>query len=64
MLPTGGLARGYGPLSTEDFGSYRQVQHITAEGLRRIQPTVAAIATGEGLTAHRLAVDIRFEELS
>ncbi|VAW08871.1 Histidinol dehydrogenase, partial [hydrothermal vent metagenome] len=26
VLPTGGLARSYGPLSVEDFGSYRQVQ--------------------------------------
>jgi len=62
VLPTGGLARAYGPLSVEDFGSFRQVQTITADGLRSLQPTVAAIATGEGLTAHRLAVDIRFEE--
>lgn len=62
VLPTGGLARAYGPLAVEDFGSYRQIQHITKDGLRNLQPTVAAIATAEGLTAHRLAVDIRFEE--
>ncbi len=62
VLPTGGLARAYGPLSVEDFGSFRQVQRITSDGLRRLQPTVAAIAASEGLTAHRLAVDIRFED--
>ncbi|MCP3975026.1 MAG: histidinol dehydrogenase [bacterium] len=62
VLPTGGLARAYGPLGVEDFGSYRQVQRITEEGLRSLQPTVAALAESEGLTAHRLAVDIRFEE--
>ncbi len=63
VLPTGGLARAYGPLGVADFGSFRQVQRITRVGLRALQPTVAALADGEGLTAHRLAVDIRFEEL-
>jgi histidinol dehydrogenase len=62
VLPTGGLARSNGPLAVEDFGSYRQVQRITRDGLRRLQPTVSALATCEGLTAHRLAVDIRFED--
>ena len=62
VLPTGGLARTYGPLSVEDFGSWRQVQTMTRSGLSRLRPVVDAIATAEGLTAHRLAVDIRFEE--
>jgi histidinol dehydrogenase len=61
VLPTGGLARAYGPLSVEDFGSWRQVQELTPEGLAAIRPTVDAIADAEGLTAHRLSVDIRFE---
>jgi histidinol dehydrogenase len=62
VLPTGGLARSYGPLGIEHYGSWRQVQTLTEEGLRSLQPTVADIAEVEGLTAHRLAVDIRFEE--
>ncbi len=62
VLPTGGLARASGPLGVEDFGSFRQIQRITEQGLRRLQPTVSALAASEGLTAHRLAVDIRFEE--
>jgi histidinol dehydrogenase len=61
VLPTGGLARAYGPLSVEDFGSWRQIQDLTEEGLAAIRPTVAAVAEAEGLTAHRLSVDIRFE---
>lgn len=60
VLPTGGLARAYGPLGVEHYGSWRQVQTLTEEGLRSLQPTVAQIAEVEGLTAHRLAVDIRF----
>lgn len=62
VLPTGGLARSSGPLSVEDFGSFRQIQRVTREGLRKLRPTVGAIAGSEGLTAHRLAVDIRFED--
>ena len=62
VLPTGGLAAAYGPLSVEDLGSWRQVQEITAEGLASLRPTISTLATAEGLTAHRLAVDIRFAE--
>lgn len=62
VLPTGGLARAYGPLSVEHFGSWRQVQTLSAEGLGALRPTVSRLAEAEGLTAHRLAVDIRFED--
>jgi histidinol dehydrogenase len=62
VLPTGGLARAYGPLSVEDFGSWRQIQTLTEDGLAEIRATVGAIAAAEGLTAHRLSVDIRFED--
>jgi len=61
VLPTGGLARSYGPLGVEDFGSWRQVQTLTREGLGRLRPTIACLADAEGLTAHRLAADLRFE---
>ena len=62
VLPTGGLARSYGPLSVEDFGSWRQVQTLTREGLHTIRPIIEELAAVEGLTAHRLAVQVRFEE--
>ena len=62
VLPTGGLARSYGPLSVEDFGSWRQVQELTREGLQTIRPVIEELAGVEGLTAHRLAVEVRFEE--
>jgi histidinol dehydrogenase len=61
VLPTGGLARAYGPLGVEDFGSWRQVQTLTREGLGRLRPTIGCLADAEGLTAHRLAADLRFE---
>ena len=61
VLPTGGLAGAYGPLSVEDFGSWRQVQTLTREGLATLRPTITVLAEAEGLTAHQLAADIRFE---
>ncbi len=62
ILPTGGLARTHGPLSVADFGSWRQVQTLDREGLSALRSTISLIAAAEGLTAHRLAVDVRFGE--
>jgi histidinol dehydrogenase len=62
VLPTGGLACSTGPLGTEDFGSWRQVQRLTREGLEALRPAVVRLATAEGLTAHRTAIEVRFEE--
>ncbi|MDJ0954591.1 MAG: histidinol dehydrogenase [Acidimicrobiia bacterium] len=61
VLPTGGLAAAYGPLSVEDCGSWRQVQTLTEDGLATLRPTISSLAQAEGLTAHKLAADIRFE---
>lgn len=61
VLPTGGLAAAYGPLSVEDCGSWRQVQTLTEAGLATLRPTITALAEAEGLTAHKLAADIRFK---
>ena len=62
VLPTGGLARSYGPLSVDDFGSWRQVQSLTRDGLATIRSTIEGLATAEGLDAHRLAAAVRFED--
>ena len=59
ILPTGGLAAAYGPLATEDFGSWRQVQELTKDGLERLAPTIRTLANEEGLTAHAACVDVR-----
>jgi histidinol dehydrogenase len=61
VLPTGGLARSCGPLAVENFGRYSQIQRIDRDGLRGIAETIRVLATAEGLTAHRHAVDARFE---
>jgi histidinol dehydrogenase len=60
VLPTGGLARSSGPLSVEAYGRFSQVQRIDEKGLTAIADTIRTLATAEGLTAHRNAVDVRF----
>jgi histidinol dehydrogenase len=62
VLPTGRLARSYGALSVESFGRWMQIQRVTRDGLAAIMGTVAQVAEAEGLTAHRRAVEIRFED--
>ena len=61
VLPTGGLGASHGPLSVADFGSWRQIQSISREGLSALQPTISALAEAEGLTAHRLAAEMRLD---
>lgn len=61
VLPTGGLARSCGALSTEDYGKFVQVQRISREGLAAIRDAVGSIAEAEGLIAHKRAVEVRFE---
>ena len=61
VLPTGGLARASGALSLETFGKFLQVQRLTRNGLAALRPTIAALATAEGLLAHRASVEVRFE---
>ena len=61
VLPTGRLARSYGALGVEAFGKWLQVQRVTREGLASVRDTVATVAEAEGLSAHRQALEIRFE---
>ncbi|MGI9528497.1 MAG: histidinol dehydrogenase [Acidimicrobiia bacterium] len=62
VLPTGGLARSYGPLSVDDFGSWRQVQTLDRSGLERLAPTIRSLALAEGFTAHAHSVGIRLDQ--
>ena len=62
VLPTGGLARACDPLGVEAFGRYTQIQRLDEGGLAAIRETVGRLASAEGLTAHRHAVEVRFTE--
>ena len=58
-LPTSGFARSYSGVSVDSFVKKITFQHITAEGLRNIGPTVEILAELEGLQAHKNAVTVR-----
>ena len=59
VLPTSGAARLRGGLSAADFVKVISVQELTAEGLRKLAPAIAALARAEGLEAHARSVEVR-----
>ena len=59
VLPTGGVARARGGLSTADFVRCVSVQEVTRAGLARLAPVVKQFAKAEGLLAHLRAVEVR-----
>ena len=59
VLPTGGVARARGGLSTADFVKCISVQEVTRAGLARLAPVVKQFAKAEGLLAHARAVEVR-----
>ncbi len=61
-LPTSGTARFYSPLSVEDFVKNIQYSYYTEEALKADYKKISYFANKEGLTAHAMAVNIRFEE--
>jgi len=61
VLPTSGWARQTSALSVATFMKKIQYSEVTKQGLKRLQPVVQALATIEGLDAHRESVDIRFK---
>ncbi|HXU85918.1 MAG TPA: histidinol dehydrogenase [Verrucomicrobiae bacterium] len=62
VLPTGGLARSADALAVEAFGRFTQIQRVDERGLAAVRETVGRLATAEGLTAHRNAVETRFRD--
>jgi histidinol dehydrogenase len=61
-LPTSTYARAYSGVSVDSFVKKITFQHITAEGIKNIGPTVEVLAELEGLQAHKNAVTIRLSE--
>ncbi|HSA56326.1 MAG TPA: histidinol dehydrogenase [Gemmatimonadaceae bacterium] len=55
VLPTGGLARSYGALTTHDFVRWMSWQHVEPAAARRLAADVARLAEAEGLDGHALA---------
>ena len=59
VLPTGGTARFFGPLSANDFLKASSVIRYAAAALAEDADDVIAFAKHEGLTAHAKAIEIR-----
>jgi histidinol dehydrogenase len=59
VLPTGGAARFRGGLSVSDFLKVITVQELSHAGLRKIAPSIVALAGAEGLQAHAKSIQVR-----
>ncbi len=62
VLPTGGTARFFSPLSVDDFIKKSSFTCFTKEALREGRADIVALANAEGLTAHANSVSVRFED--
>jgi len=62
VLPTSGAARVRGGLSAADFVRQFTVQRVSRAGLRRIGPSVVALAQAEGLAGHAASISVRLGE--
>jgi len=59
VLPTGRAARFSSPLGVYDFIKRSSIIYVTKEGFNKVKDDAKALATAEGLTAHRLSVEVR-----
>jgi len=63
VLPTGGTARFFSPLSVEDFMKRTSVIYGTADTMRNWGRHIVRLAEDEGLQAHARAIALRLERL-
>jgi histidinol dehydrogenase len=61
VLPTGGAARHASGLGVQAFVRRQSFERITPDGLASLRGDLTLYADHEGLPAHRLAIDSRFE---
>jgi histidinol dehydrogenase len=62
VLPTGGTARFASGLSANDFLKRSSLISLSRDGLAALAPDIRLLADKEGLSAHRLSVDIRLDD--
>jgi histidinol dehydrogenase len=62
-LPTSGWARSHSGVNIDSFMRKMTIQEISRDGLRKLAPTIIAMAEAEGLQAHANAASIRTEEI-
>ncbi|MDE2508740.1 MAG: histidinol dehydrogenase, partial [Planctomycetota bacterium] len=61
VLPTGGTARWASGLTANDFQKRTSIIRYDRDALAAIAPDIRLLADKEGLTAHRLSVDLRLD---
>lgn len=59
ILPTGGTARFYSPVTVDTFRKASSVLYYTAEGINADAGQIMKLAQVEGLTAHANSVRVR-----
>ena len=59
VLPTSGVARLRGGLSSADYVKSISVQQLTAGALKKLTPAITTLARAEGLEAHARSVEVR-----
>lgn len=62
VLPTGGTARFFSPLSVDAFVKKASVMEFARDDLKRVKDEIVELAQAEYLTAHANSIQIRFEE--
>ena len=61
ILPTGGTARFFSPLSVDDFVKKSSIVYYSEEALRKVHKDIETFAQAEQLTAHANSIAVRFE---
>lgn len=61
-LPTSATARFSSPLSVDDFVKKSQFTYYTEDALKKVSDKIALFARKEGLDAHAISAEIRFEK--
>lgn len=59
ILPTGGTARFYSPVTVDTFRKASSIIYYSQEGIGADAPDIIKLATVEGLTAHANSVRVR-----
>ena len=64
VLPTGGTARFFSPLSVDDFLKKTSIISFTQDALRTVAPDIIRLARAESLDAHARSVEQRLKKHS
>jgi histidinol dehydrogenase len=64
ILPTGGTARFYSPVTVDTFRKSSSIIYYSREGIAESADDIIKLATVEGLTAHANSVKVRKEKIN